>query len=336
MRKVALITAQFADMPLEELCRNLKEIGYGGIELACLGDHFNVREAAASVEYCDRKRALLDQYGLECKVIAGHLIGQCIGDLYDPRLDNFAPPALAGDGPAIRAWAAEEMKLLARAASNMGISVVSFFTGSPIWRYIYSFPQATPEMIEAGYDEIVRLWSPIMDEYDKYNVRLALEVHPTEIAFDYYSTEKLFEKFQHRKTLGLTFDPSHLLWQGVNPVIFLRDFMPKVYNVHMKDLKLNLDGKGGILGSHIEFGDTRRGWNFISLGHGDVDFESIIRELNQAGYDGNISIEWEDSGMDRIYGARDALNYLKKFNFPTSDFAFDKALSSSVQGEREA
>ncbi|MDF3002917.1 MAG: xylose isomerase domain protein barrel [Bacillota bacterium] len=330
MRKVALISAQFADLPLEDLCGKLRERGYSGIELACLGDHFHVREAAASKEYCDRKRELLNQYGLECKVIAGHLIGQCVGDLYDPRLDNFAPPELAGNGPAIREWAIEEMKLLAKAAANMGVSVVSFFTGSPIWRYIYSFPQATVEMIEEGYDEILRLWSPIMDEYDKYNVRLALEVHPTEIAFDYYSTAKLFEKFQHRETLGLTFDPSHLLWQGVNPVVFLRDFMDRVYNVHMKDVKLSHDGKAGILGSHIEFGDTRRGWNFISLGHGDVDFGSIIRELNQAEYSGNISIEWEDSGMDRFYGAEDAINYLKKFNFPTSNVAFDKALSSSV------
>ena len=330
MRKLALISAQFADIPLEELCSKLGAMGYGGIELACLGDHFNVREAAASQEYCDKKLALLEKHGLECKVISGHLIGQCIGDLYDPRLDNFAPQQLAGDGPAIREWAIDEMKLLAKAAANMGVSVVSFFTGSPIWRYIYSFPQATPEMIEEGFDEIVRLWSPVMDEYDKYNVRLALEVHPTEIAFDYYSTERLFQKFGYRETLGLTFDPSHLLWQGVNPTVFLRDFMPKVYNVHMKDVKLNRDGKAGILGSHMEFGDTRRGWNFISLGHGDVDFESIVRELNQAGYSGNISIEWEDSGMDRLYGAEDAINYLNKFNFPVSAVAFDKALSSSI------
>ncbi|HVI41118.1 MAG TPA: sugar phosphate isomerase/epimerase, partial [Anaerovoracaceae bacterium] len=249
MRKLGLISGQFADIPLEELCAKMNEMGYQSIELACLGDHFNVREAATNKKYCEEKLDLLERYGIECKVIAGHLIGQCVGDLYDPRLDNFAPPELAGNSQAIREWAVEEMKLLARAASNMGVQVVSFFTGSPIWRYLYSFPQATPEMIEAGYDEIVKLWAPIMDEYDKYNVKLALEVHPTEIAFDYYTTERLLKKFNNRETLGITFDPSHLTWQNVNPVIFLRDFMLRVYNVHMKDVKLNRDGKAGILGS---------------------------------------------------------------------------------------
>ena len=330
MRKLGLMSAQFADMPLESLCQKMNEMGYTAIELACLGDHFNVGEAAVNQSYCNEKLALLKKYGLECKVISGHLIGQCVGDFYDSRLDNFAPVEFAGSKEGIRTWAIEEMKRLAKAAANMGVPVVSFFTGSSIWRYIYSFPQAAQEQIEQGYEEVYQLWTPIMDVYDKYGVKLALEVHPTEIAFDYYTTQRLLEKFKHRPTLGLTFDPSHLLWQHVNPTVFLRDFMPYVYNVHMKDVKLNLDGKAGVLGSHIEFGDTRRGWNFVSLGHGDIDFGAIVRELNQAKYIGNITIEWEDSGMDRMHGAKDALQNLQKFNFPSSELAFDKALSSTV------
>lgn len=330
MRKLGLMSAQYADLPLETLCIKMHEMGYKAIELACLGDHFNVAEAAENKTYCDEKRALFKKYDLECKVISGHLIGQCVGDHFDPRLNNFAPPALAGNKEAIQLWAINEMKLLARAAANMNVPVVSFFTGSSIWRYIYSFPQATEAMIEAGYDEILQLWSPIMDEYDKYGVKLALEVHPTEIAFDYYTTQRLLEKFNYRPTLGLTFDPSHLYWQGNDPAVFVRDFVSRIYNVHMKDVKLNKDGKAGILGSHIEFGDTRRGWNFISLGHGDIDFGAIVRELNQAHYSGNMTIEWEDSGMERFHGAKDALQFMQKYNFPTSEVAFDKALSSKV------
>jgi sugar phosphate isomerase/epimerase len=330
MRKLGLMSAQYADLPLEVLCQKMHEMGYQAIELACLGDHFNVREAANNQAYCDEKRALFKKYDLECRVISGHLIGQCVGDVYDTRLDNFAPVNLAGDKDAIRAWAIEEMKLLAKAAANMKVEVVSFFTGSPIWHYLYSFPQATEAMIEAGYDEILALWSPIMDEYDKAGVKLALEVHPTEIAFDYYSTQRLLEKFQYRPTLGLTFDPSHLYWQGNDPTVFVRDFMSRVYNVHMKDVKLSKDGKAGLLGSHIEFGNTRRGWNFVSLGHGDIDFGDIVRELNQAHYSGNMTIEWEDSGMDRFHGAKDALQFMQKYNFPSSDVAFDNALSSKT------
>lgn len=330
MRKISLITGQFADIPFVELCKNLEEMGYDGVELACLGDHFHVKRAAEDKGYCEEKLELLQKHGLSCNVISGHLIGQCVGDIYDKRLDNFAPARYSGDGEAIRNWAVEEMKLLAKAAKNMGVEVVSFFTGSSIWRYLYSFPQTSEEMVEEGFEEVYKLWSPIMDVYDKEGVKLALEVHPTEIAFDYYTSERLLKKFNRRETLGFTFDPSHLLWQGVNPTLFLRDFADRVYNVHMKDVKVNRDGKAGILGSHIEFGDTRRGWNFVSIGHGDVNFEELMRELNQYGYKGNITIEWEDSGMDRMYGAKESLDFINKLNFPVSQVAFDKALSSAT------
>ena len=98
--------------------------------------------------------------------------------------------------------------------------------------------------------------------------KLALEVHPTEIALTTTPRKRLLETLDHRPTLGLNFDPSHLLWQGVNPTVFLRDFANRMYHVHLKDVRINRDGRAGVLGSHIEFGDTRRGWNFVSLGHG--------------------------------------------------------------------
>ena len=181
-------------------------------------------------------------------------------------------------------------------------------------------------MVDAGFARIKELWTPIFDVYDECGVRLALEVHPTEIAFDYYSTERLLKTLDYRPTLGLNFDPSHLLWQGVSPVLFLRRFREQIYHVHMKDVRINRDGLGGILGSHIEFGDTRRGWNFVSLGHGDVDFEGIIRELNQMGYHGPLCVEWEDSGMERMHGAKEALEFVRRMNFEPSDVSFDAAL----------
>jgi sugar phosphate isomerase/epimerase len=198
--------------------------------------------------------------------------------------------------------------------------------GSPIWAYWYSFPQTTHEIVEAGYQKIYDLWSPILNIFDECGVRFALEVHPTEIAFDYYSTQTLLDKFGWRPTLGLNYDPSHLVWQSVNELTFLRDFAKRVYHVHMKDVKLTRDERAGILGSHIEFGDTRRGWNFVSVGHGDVDFDGIVRELNQMGYDGPLSVEWEDSGMDREFGAEEACKYVRQLNFSPSRMAFDSML----------
>jgi sugar phosphate isomerase/epimerase len=256
------------------------------------------------------------------------LTGQLVGDEWEPRIDTFAPPELSGKPEEIRKWAIEQLMYTVKAAEAMGCKIVTGFMGSPIWKYLYSFPPTTEEMIESGYDKIIKHWSPIFDEFDKYDIKFALEIHPGEIAYDYYTTQKLLEIFNYRKTLGINFDPSHLIWQGLKPELIIKDFPERIYHVHMKDAAVTLDGRESILGSHMQFGDLRRGWNFRSLGHGDVDFEIIIRRLNEINYSGPLSVEWEDNGMDRDFGAKEAYEFVKKFNFSPSDVNFDGAMEN--------
>lgn len=326
-RPVTIFTGQWADLGLEEMCRTAKDMGYEGLEIASWGQ-IDLQKAAEDPEYIRDLKGTLEKYGLGCWAIGAHLPGQCVGDVWDPRLDGFAPAELAGKPDEIRAWGIQQLKYAAMAAKAMGVGVVTGFMGSPIWKMWYSFPQTTEEMVEAGFQQIKGLWTPIFDVFDKCGVKFALEVHPTEIAFDYYSTRKLLEVFEYRETLGINFDPSHLIWQGMDPAMFLYDFADRVYHVHIKDAAVNLNGRNGILGSHITFGDPRRGWNFVSPGHGDVDFDKIIRILNVKGYDGPLSVEWEDSGMDRIFGGTEACAFTKKINFLPSDIAFDDALKT--------
>ncbi len=323
-RPVTLFTGQWADLPFEELCKKAGAWGYDGLEIACWGDHMDVRKAATDPAYIRDRHRILKKYNLKCWAISAHLAGQCVGDEYDPRLDGFAPAAHHGKPDAIRKWAVEEMKAAARAARAMGCYVVNGFMGSPIWKAWYSFPTTTEEMVEAGYRRIFDLWTPIFDEFDKQGVKFALEVHPTEIAFDVYTTQRLLETFKRRVTLGLNFDPSHLVWQGMEPHLFIREFSDRIYHVHMKDVAVTLDGRAGILGSFLPFGDVKRGWNFRSLGHGDVNFEEIVRELNSCGYEGPLSVEWEDNGMDRETGAPESLEFLRTMSFAPSKVAFDK------------
>ena len=322
-RKVVLCTGQWADLSLDELCKTAVKMGYEGLELILWGP-VDLEKAYVDDDYVSEILATIKKHGLCCQSVATHLYGQCVGDAPDPRLDNFAPAALAGKPEQIRAWGIECMKKSAVVAKKMGVRVATGFTGSPIWKYFYSFPQTSAKMIEDGFDEIVNLWTPILDVFKENDLKFALEVHPGEIAFDYYSTKKLLEKFNHDPVFGLNFDPSHLLWQGIRPELFLRDFIDRVYHVHMKDVAVTLDGRSGLLGSHIDFGDLRRGWDFRSLGRGDVNFEEIIRVLNAGGYEGPLSVEWEDSGMDRITGATEAAEFVKKLNFPTSSIKFDE------------
>src|SRR6266850_2524344 len=325
-RPITLFSGQWADLPFAVLCQKARAFGFDGIELACQGEQMDARRAATDLGYVEQKKGVLREHRLQVFALGGHIAGQCVGDHWDPRLDAFAPPEAKGNPEKIRAWAIQEMKHIARAAKAMGVSVVTGFMGSPAWRYWYAWPPTSEQMIDDAFQEIVRLWTPIFDEFDACGVRFALEVHPTEIAFDFYTAERLLAAFRHRPTLGFNFDPSHLQWQGMKPHLFVRDFAKRIFHVHMKDCAVRLDGRSGILGSHLPFGDPRRGWDFRSLGHGDVDFDEIIRALNAAGYQGPLSVEWEDSGMDREAGAREALEFVRRIDFAPSSVAFDAAM----------
>jgi sugar phosphate isomerase/epimerase len=325
-RPVTIFTGQWADLTFETVCKKMSSFGYDGLEICTWGDHFDVRKAAADPSYVANRKEILAKYKLGCWAIGAHLPGQCVASLYDPRYDGFIAEGYRGSQDKMREWAVEEMKITARAAKNLGVPVVTGFVGSPIWNYWYSFPQTSQDQVDAAFKEVVDLWNPILDVFDECGVRFALEVHPTELAFDYYSAEKLLKAFNYRTAFGFNFDPSHLFWQGVNPALFLRDFSDRIYHVHMKDVAVVQDGRSGILGSHIEFGDGRRGWNFRSLGHGHVNFEEIIRELNVMDYQGPLSVEWEDSGMEREFGAAEACAFVRRVDFAPSNVAFDDAL----------
>ncbi len=326
-RPVTLFTGQWADLPLEQMAKLTAQFGYDGIELACWGDHFEVDKALTQDDYCSKKRALLESHGLQCHAISAHLVGQAVLDNIDARHKLILPDYVWGDGnPAgVNHRAAEELKQTARAAKKFGVGVVNGFTGSSIWHLLYSFPPVSSAMVEDGFKLLAERFNPILDVFGECGVKFALEVHPTEIAFDLYSAEKALEALDYREEFGFNFDPSHLIWQGVDPVEFIRAFPDRIYHVHVKDAIQTLNGKTGILCSHLNFGDPRRGWDFRSPGRGGVNFEEIIRALNAINYQGPLSIEWEDSGMNREFGAAEACRFTKNMNFSPSDRAFDAA-----------
>ena len=323
-RKVTLFTGQWADLPIEKMCEMAADMGYDGLELCCWGDHFDVARAARSKTYCDDRRKLLKRYGLGCWAISNHLAGQLVCDPNtDHRTDMFAPPKTHGKPEAKRKWAVEMMKKSAAAARNFGVKVVNGFVGSPIWHMVYAFPPVTQEDINKGFAYFAKMWKPILAEFRKNGVRFALEVHPTEIAFDIVTAERAIRALGGDRAFGFNFDPSHLHWQGVDPAVFIKRFRNRIFHVHMKDAIVTLDGESSILASHLDFGDSRRGWDFRSLGRGEIDFEAIIRGLNDIGYTGPLSVEWEDAAMHREQGAREACRFVKDIDFTPSDISFD-------------
>ncbi len=328
-RPVTLFTGQWADLQLEDLARKANEFGYQGLELACWGDHFDVGRALNESGYCAAKRDALERHELSVYAISNHLVGQAVCDRIDERHKLILPPHVWGDGePAgVNKRAAEEMKQTARAAQKLGVSVVNGFTGSSIWHLLYSFPPVSSQMIDAGFQEFADRWNPILDVFAECGVRFGLEVHPTEIAFDTITAQRALDAVGRRDEFGFNFDPSHLHWQGVDSVDFIRTFHDRIYHVHVKDAVVTLSGRQGILGSHLNFGDPRRGWDFRSPGRGGIDFEEIIRALNQIGYEGPLSVEWEDCGMDREHGAVEACEFVRNLDFAPSNRQFDSAFA---------
>jgi sugar phosphate isomerase/epimerase len=333
-----MFTGQWADLPLEQLAKKAKKFGYDGLELACWGDHFEVDKALEDQSYCKRKWELLEKHGLGCFAISNHLVGQAICDNIDERHKSILPPRIWGDGKpeGVRSRAAAEMMDTARAARKFfdaapaGIKkqlkrvVVNGFTGSSIWPYLYSFPPNLPNQIANGYQDFAKRFKPILDVFEEQDVYFALEVHPTEIAFDISSTQKAIEAVGGHKRFCFNYDPSHLGYQGVDYVQFIRQFRDRIVHVHMKDVYWSpTPTKAGVFGGHMDFGHPDRFWDFRSLGHGRIDFEAIIRALNEIQYDGPLSVEWEDGGMDREHGATEACAFVRKVDFPPSAIVFD-------------
>ncbi|MGH2460728.1 MAG: sugar phosphate isomerase/epimerase family protein [Chloroflexota bacterium] len=325
-RPVTLFSGQWADLPIETLAAKVKGWGYDGLELASWGDHLDVLRAARDPGYAESCRALLRKNGLDLYAFSIHLAGQLICDEpLDARHVSFAPAEHRGSPEAMRRWATEVCLAAPKAARNLGVNVVTGFTGSAIWNLWFPFPPQQPAMIEAGYQQFADRWNPILDEFGRYDVKFALEVHPSEIAYDFHSAERALDAIGRRPEFGFNFDPSHLIWQGVDPAKFIYHFADRIYHVHVKDAKVLVDGENGILGSHLNFGDRRRGWDFVSPGHGDVKFEPIVRALNRVGYQGPLSVEWEDSGMEREHGAAEAVRFVHEIDFAPSSVAFDAA-----------
>jgi sugar phosphate isomerase/epimerase len=331
-RPVTLFTGQWADLPLEDLAAKTSQWGFDGLELACWGDHFDVQQALSNPRYTDSRWEILNRNGLQCFAISTHLVGQAVCDPIDDRHGAVLPPHVWGDGDpeGVRQRAAQEVADTARAAAKLGVQQVNGFTGSSIWHQLYSFPPNDFAAIEAGYEDFAERWNPIMDVFDQEGVRWGLEVHPTEIAYDFVTTKKALAAIENREAFGINFDPSHFAHQFLDSPAFVEEFADRIYHVHVKDSRKYLNGRRSILGGHLNFGELQRGWDFVSPGHGDVDFEALFRALNRIGYDGPLSIEWEDSGMDRDWGAPDALAFVRRTDFAPSQLAFDAAFAKEA------
>lgn len=315
-RQILLFTGPWADLPLENLAAKASEWGYDGVELCCWGDHLDVSRTGDE-KYAASRLDLLARHDLQVPVVANHKAGQAVCDDVARHHQALLPDHVWGDGKpnGVRQRAIDEMATTLKLAEKLGAGVVSGFTGSSIWAFVTGYPAPRPEVVAESFKQFAKLWNPILDVARDIGVRFALEVHPGQVAFDIHSAEAAIEALDGREEFGFTFDPAHLHWQGVDPVEFLRRFPDRIFHVHIRDAVLTLNGRSSVLSGLWPSGDPRRGFQFRSPGRGGIDWEAIVRALNEIYYDGPLAIDWHDAGMDREYGAAEACEFVRKLDF---------------------
>ena len=332
-RPITLFTGQWADLPFEEMCELASGWGYDGLEIACWGDHFDPWAAVEDDAYVPAKLEMLEKYDLQVFAICNHLKGQAVcDDPIDERHRGILPDRIWGDGDAegVRQRAAEEMKMTARAARKLGVDVVVGFTGSSIWKYVAMFPPASQDLVDAGYQDFADRWNPILDVFDSEGVRFAHEVHPSEIAYDYWTTVAALEAIGHREAFGLNWDPQPLRLAG-----------PRPGRVHVglqgPDLPRRLQGReeAGRQRPQRPAGlAPRLGRPAPGLGlrlHrprrravGGVASGCSTRSATTA----RSRSSGRTPGMDRLVGAPEALEFVRRLAFDAPTAAFDAAFST--------
>ncbi|MFC8182149.1 sugar phosphate isomerase/epimerase family protein [Rhodococcus sp. NPDC057297] len=329
---VTLFTGQWADLPLEDVARLAASWGYDGLEIAASGDHLDLLRADEDPAYLGERLEIVERHGLRVHAISNHLTGQAVcDDPIDFRHEAIVRPYTWGDGEpeGVRQRAAQDMKRAARVARRLGASVVTGFTGSKIWPYVAQFPPVPESVIDDGYEDFARRWTPILDVFAEEGVRYAHEIHPSEIAYDHWTLVRSLEAIDGHPAFGVNWDPSHMLWQGMDVVGFIWDFQDRICHVDCKDTRIRpANGRTGILGSHLPWGDPRRQWDFVSTGHGDVPWEDSFRALRAIGYNGPFSVEWEDAGMDRQHGAAQAVDFVRNLLWERPSHSFDSSFSN--------
>jgi len=326
--RLYIFTGQYADVPLEKLLPILKSMGFGGIELACW--HFDFEKAAGpeGEAYCRELLALVEKYGMKISAISDHLASQALLDPQSPKLKGIDLAKLWDDDPArMVANVQEHMRKAALIAKRLGVTVVNGFTGRSDWGDLYDFPPGVN--YADAYKIFAERMKPVLDYYQELGIKFALEVHPTEIAYDINTTRMMLKAINYHPAMCINFDPSHLVHQNIDPVDFILEFGDRIVNMHAKDTKIHDTGHQGTNGSHLPMGDQCRRWNFVSPGRGCVDFDGIARALMFVGFKGCIAVEWEDTMMNRWVGAAEACVYVsQKMLFPRSDKRFDEAFET--------
>ncbi len=306
--KIGIFTVMFDDMPLEEVLKYVSKLGYEMIEIGAWkgSSHFNLDQILKGGATAFKRK--ISKYNLSISAINNSDEGQLVLGPHDSVTDDF----YKGSPEEKVRYGMDRMKKTVEAAAALDVPVVDGFIGSPYWGAWYVWPPKYQQIYDEGFKLFSSRWGEILDTFRTYGVKFALEVHPHQQAYNIETAEQLLNAINHKKEFGFNFDPSHLVWQGIDPVIFIKKFGDRIFHMHAKDgelVKENLTTSGCIpTGS---WNRSTRGFRFRVPGWGDVEWRRVLTALVEVGYDYVMSYEHEDPIMSREDGCEKAIAYLK-------------------------
>jgi sugar phosphate isomerase/epimerase len=305
--------------------------GFLGVQIPSWdGRLFDLGKAAESRGYCEEIMGVLATHGIEVTELSSHLQGQLVAvhPAYDLAFDGFAPEAVRGKPSARQAWAVEQLKLAAKASSNLGLAAHASFSGALAWPYVYPWPQRPAGLVETAFDELAARWRPILDVFDENGVDLAFEIHPGEDLHDGVTFEMFLDRVGNHKRANILYDPSHFLLQQLDYLAFIDIYHERIRAFHVKDAEFNPTGRQGAYGGFQNWAD--RAGRFRSLGDGQVDFAGIFSRLTEHGFDGWAVMEWECCIKDSEQGAEEGAPFIAAHIIQVASRAFDDFAASGV------
>jgi sugar phosphate isomerase/epimerase len=305
--KLGVMTALFAQNSLDDMLKYCKDSGLDAVEICAGGypgtPHANVAELVRSARAAKEFKQKVESYGLTISALS------CHGNPLHPN------KAIAKEHQA-------DHRAAVKLAEKLGVDVVINFSGCPgdsdqakhpNW-VTCPWPDDFSEVVAWQWEKkLIPHWQKEAKFAADHGVKLAFEMHP---GFCVYNTETMLKlRSNCGKNIGANFDPSHLFWQGMDPIVSLRALKGAVFHVHAKDCRVDPQNSlaNGVLDTKSYGDEINRSWIFrtVGYGHGEDFWRNFVSELRLVGYDGVISIEHEDSLMSIDEGFQKAVTFLK-------------------------
>jgi sugar phosphate isomerase/epimerase len=325
----AIFLAQFAsdEAPFnrfDTICKWASSIGFKGVQIPAWDSRMiDIQKAAESKTYADELKGIAAENGVEITELSSHLQGQLVAvhQAYDAMFDSFAPKEYHNNPKKRTEWAVQQMKYVAKASQNLGLTAAATFSGALLWHTVYPWPQRPAGLVEAGFEELAKRWTPILDEFDDCGVDVCYEIHPGEDLFDGITYEMFLEQVANHPRACLLYDPSHFVLQQLDYLTYIDHYHQRIKAFHVKDAEFNKSGKQGTFGGYQNW--LHRAGRYRSPGDGQVDFKSIFSKLTQYGYDGWAVMEWECCIKHPEDGAREGAPFIQNHIIRVTDKAFD-------------